>query len=229
MLTDADHDALPHRYTRPAESDKAPRQAPGRYRRRADDRACLAPGGRGRLRPCAGGDRRGSRAGRDTASGRRSGDDAPRPSERVRPGLRGRAGARSAPASLAPWSICRATCRRSIPPWSAPASRRSTKARPISAPSPPRIVREEERTDPNVVKVVGTPLGDGSVLRALYFTRATAPYGDGPLYHHIGIYAYRRRRAGALRVAAAVAARAAREIGAAPRARSRHAHQCRAR
>jgi len=28
-------------------------------------------------------------------------------------------------------------------------------------------------------------------LRALYFTRATAPYGDGPLYHHIGIYAYR--------------------------------------
>jgi 3-deoxy-manno-octulosonate cytidylyltransferase (CMP-KDO synthetase) len=29
-------------------------------------------------------------------------------------------------------------------------------------------------------------------LRALYFTRATAPSGDGPLYHHIGIYAYRR-------------------------------------
>ena len=29
-------------------------------------------------------------------------------------------------------------------------------------------------------------------LRALYFTRATAPYGDGPLYHHIGLYAYRR-------------------------------------
>ena len=55
-----------------------------------------------------------------------------------------------------------------------------------------RIVREEERSDPNVVKVVGTPLGAGPVLRALYFTRATAPYGDGPLYHHIGIYAYRR-------------------------------------
>jgi 3-deoxy-manno-octulosonate cytidylyltransferase (CMP-KDO synthetase) len=29
-------------------------------------------------------------------------------------------------------------------------------------------------------------------LRALYFTRATAPSGDGPRYHHIGIYAYRR-------------------------------------
>ena len=54
-----------------------------------------------------------------------------------------------------------------------------------------RIVREEERTDANVVKVVGT-LVAGSVLRALYFTRATAPYGEGPLYHHIGIYAYRR-------------------------------------
>lgn len=55
-----------------------------------------------------------------------------------------------------------------------------------------KIVREEERTDPNVVKVVGTPIGSGPLLRALYFTRATAPYGDGPLYHHIGIYAYRR-------------------------------------
>jgi 3-deoxy-manno-octulosonate cytidylyltransferase (CMP-KDO synthetase) len=55
-----------------------------------------------------------------------------------------------------------------------------------------KIVREEERTDPNVVKAVGTPIGNGSILRALYFTRATAPYGEGPLYHHIGIYAYRR-------------------------------------
>jgi 3-deoxy-manno-octulosonate cytidylyltransferase (CMP-KDO synthetase) len=53
------------------------------------------------------------------------------------------------------------------------------------------IVREEERTDPNVVKVVGSPLTQ-NILRALYFTRATAPYGEGPLFHHIGIYAYRR-------------------------------------
>jgi 3-deoxy-manno-octulosonate cytidylyltransferase (CMP-KDO synthetase) len=29
-------------------------------------------------------------------------------------------------------------------------------------------------------------------LHALYFTRATAPWGEGPLYHHIGLYAYRR-------------------------------------
>lgn len=49
-----------------------------------------------------------------------------------------------------------------------------------------------ERDNPNVVKVVGGPLATERRLRALYFTRATAPYGDGPLYHHIGIYAYRR-------------------------------------
>ncbi|MFA5949020.1 MAG: 3-deoxy-manno-octulosonate cytidylyltransferase [Hyphomicrobium sp.] len=54
------------------------------------------------------------------------------------------------------------------------------------------IVEDDERTNANVVKVVGTPLPDRSRLRALYFTRATAPHGDGPLYHHIGIYAYRR-------------------------------------
>jgi 3-deoxy-manno-octulosonate cytidylyltransferase (CMP-KDO synthetase) len=39
---------------------------------------------------------------------------------------------------------------------------------------------------------VGSPLG-AARLRALYFTRAAAPYGEGPLYHHIGLYAYRRR------------------------------------
>jgi 3-deoxy-manno-octulosonate cytidylyltransferase (CMP-KDO synthetase) len=53
------------------------------------------------------------------------------------------------------------------------------------------IADERERTNPNVVKVVGTPVGDRR-LRALYFTRATAPAGEGPLYHHIGLYAYRR-------------------------------------
>lgn len=60
------------------------------------------------------------------------------------------------------------------------------------------ITVEEERTNPNVVKAVtglasareqqaSSPIG-----RALYFTRATAPTGDGPLWHHIGLYAYRR-------------------------------------
>ena len=65
------------------------------------------------------------------------------------------------------------------------------------------ILETSERTNPNVVKAVGTPvreadgtpLDDGARarrLRALYFTRATSPSGDGPLYHHIGIYAYKR-------------------------------------
>jgi 3-deoxy-manno-octulosonate cytidylyltransferase (CMP-KDO synthetase) len=53
------------------------------------------------------------------------------------------------------------------------------------------IVRDEEKTNPNVVKIVGSPL-TATRLRALYFTRATAPWGEGPLYHHIGLYAYRR-------------------------------------
>jgi len=42
-----------------------------------------------------------------------------------------------------------------------------------------------------VVKIVGSPISE-TRLKALYFTRATAPYGDGPLYHHIGLYTYRR-------------------------------------
>jgi 3-deoxy-manno-octulosonate cytidylyltransferase (CMP-KDO synthetase) len=53
------------------------------------------------------------------------------------------------------------------------------------------ISRVEERSDPNVVKLVGTPVAERR-LRALYFTRATAPAGEGPLYHHIGLYAFRR-------------------------------------
>lgn len=53
------------------------------------------------------------------------------------------------------------------------------------------IHTEEEATNPNVVKVIGSPLA-ADRLRALYFTRATAPWGDGPRYHHIGLYGYRR-------------------------------------
>lgn len=53
------------------------------------------------------------------------------------------------------------------------------------------ITDEDEKTNPNVVKVVGSPIDD-KTMKAIYFTRATAPAGDGPLYHHIGLYAYRR-------------------------------------
>ncbi|MBX5136335.1 3-deoxy-manno-octulosonate cytidylyltransferase [Rhizobium lentis] len=53
------------------------------------------------------------------------------------------------------------------------------------------IDNEEDKTAPHIVKVIGSPISD-TRLRGLYFTRATAPYGKGPLYHHIGLYAYRR-------------------------------------
>jgi 3-deoxy-manno-octulosonate cytidylyltransferase (CMP-KDO synthetase) len=49
------------------------------------------------------------------------------------------------------------------------------------------IKDEAEKTDPSVVKIAMNGQG-----RALYFSRATIPYGEGALYHHIGIYAYRR-------------------------------------
>ena len=50
---------------------------------------------------------------------------------------------------------------------------------------------EEERDDPNAVKLVGTEIAPGR-LRALYFTRVAAPWGDGGLVRHVGLYAFRR-------------------------------------
>ncbi|MEQ8602730.1 MAG: 3-deoxy-manno-octulosonate cytidylyltransferase [Marivibrio sp.] len=54
------------------------------------------------------------------------------------------------------------------------------------------IIRAEERDNPNVVKAVAPLTADRRIARALAFTRATAPWGEGPLWHHIGLYAYRR-------------------------------------
>ncbi|NEK14597.1 3-deoxy-manno-octulosonate cytidylyltransferase [Rhizobium leguminosarum] len=53
------------------------------------------------------------------------------------------------------------------------------------------IDNDEDKAAPHIVKIVGSPISVAR-LHALYFTRATAPYGQGPLYHHIGLYAYRR-------------------------------------
>jgi len=75
------------------------------------------------------------------------------------------------------------TIRSVMPPLADPAVDISTLAS--------RIHSEEEDQAPSVVKAVGSPIG-ANRLRALYFTRATAPWGDGPRYHHIGLYAYRR-------------------------------------
>ena len=54
------------------------------------------------------------------------------------------------------------------------------------------ITKASNRTNPNAVKVIGAQTFNPRRLRALYFTRATAPHGEGPLYHHFGMYAYRR-------------------------------------
>ncbi|MEK9661652.1 MAG: 3-deoxy-manno-octulosonate cytidylyltransferase [Alphaproteobacteria bacterium] len=51
---------------------------------------------------------------------------------------------------------------------------------------------EAERTNPNVVKAVIALANGAASGRALYFSRATVPTGEGPLFHHIGLYAYRR-------------------------------------
>jgi len=52
------------------------------------------------------------------------------------------------------------------------------------------IKNKKERDDINVVKVVIANNNSGG--DALYFSRYPVPYGDGLLYHHIGIYAFRR-------------------------------------
>ena len=61
----------------------------------------------------------------------------------------------------------------------------------VDIATPVALAAEDERDNPNVVKAVFEPrrARDG---KALYFTRLPAPSGSGPLYHHIGLYAYRR-------------------------------------
>lgn len=54
------------------------------------------------------------------------------------------------------------------------------------------IVEPAERDNPNVVKAALALAPGQRVGRALYFSRAAVPAGDGPLFHHIGLYAYRR-------------------------------------
>ena len=54
------------------------------------------------------------------------------------------------------------------------------------------ITDPAERSDPNVVKAVVGLAPGARIGRALYFSRAAIPSGDGPLLHHIGLYAFRR-------------------------------------
>ncbi len=73
---------------------------------------------------------------------------------------------------------------RCLIPLDDPATDISTVAAPLTDPS--------KVNEPSVVKMIGSPLSREGAYRALYFTRAAAPFGPGPLFQHIGIYAYRR-------------------------------------
>jgi len=55
------------------------------------------------------------------------------------------------------------------------------------------IDNERDRQSPSVVKpVIAFHDEAGRSGRCLYFSRATVPHGEGTLYHHIGLYGYRR-------------------------------------
>lgn len=54
------------------------------------------------------------------------------------------------------------------------------------------IDNDADRANPAVVKAVCAWDAGERLGRALYFTRATAPTGPGTLWHHVGLYAYRR-------------------------------------
>ncbi len=54
------------------------------------------------------------------------------------------------------------------------------------------IAEAEDAADPNVVKAVLSLAPGATIGRALYFSRTPVPWGAGPHFHHIGIYAYRR-------------------------------------
>ncbi len=54
------------------------------------------------------------------------------------------------------------------------------------------ITTAEEAEAASVVKCACAFAPGERIAPALYFSRSRIPYGDGPLWHHIGIYAYRR-------------------------------------
>ena len=78
--------------------------------------------------------------------------------------------------------------RAVLTPLSDPAVDIATVAAPINDAA--------ERGDPNVVKVAAD-FASGRIARAVYFSRAPVPWDGGdatrPLYHHIGVYAFRRQ------------------------------------
>ena len=159
--------------------------------RRAHDRAGLGPGDGRRPWPCGGGGRRARDRGRGGKGRRAGGPDRPGPpsgSDRIWEAL-GRVDPQGAhdvvvnlqgdlPA-LDPEQLKAAV--RALEKTGADIG---TLAAPITDPA------EEGNTA--VVKAVVAWDADERLGRALYFTRAPAPAGEGPLWHHVGLYAYRR-------------------------------------
>ena len=54
-------------------------------------------------------------------------------------------------------------------------------------------IDEDEKNDPNVVKAIIAFDESGQSGKCLYFTRANAPTGEGPIFRHIGLYIYKRK------------------------------------
>ncbi len=76
------------------------------------------------------------------------------------------------------------TLRAVIGPLSDPAIDIATLVAPITS--------AEEAANPATVKAACVFASEAAVTMAIYFSRAQVPSGEGPLWHHIGIYAYRR-------------------------------------
>lgn len=54
------------------------------------------------------------------------------------------------------------------------------------------IADEAEANTSSFVKAACAFAGESRVAPALYFSRLPIPWGDGPRWHHIGVYAFRR-------------------------------------
>ena len=54
-----------------------------------------------------------------------------------------------------------------------------------------KIKKNSEKANPNVVKAAVSLAPNEKIGRAVYFSRKAVPGGQGPLFHHIGLYAFR--------------------------------------
>lgn len=78
--------------------------------------------------------------------------------------------------------------RAALRPLADPATDIGTVVAPIES-------AEEARTS-SFVKAVCAFAEGAETANALYFSRASVPWGEGPLWHHVGIYAWRREALG---------------------------------